>query len=243
TKKIGYVAAHTIPEVVRHINAFAIGIKEVCPDCEVHVVKIGAWYDPVKAREAAESLIAEGCDVLAFTEDTPTVVEVAQEHWNNGEYVLAFGHYSPMKDYGPDVCVSGQIVHWEVIYEDIVMKVYLGVYTPENLENVDYWWMLKEGAVELGCAKGEPINPNWEDELKSVMVTEKITGEQMSVYDLVMLRLEQMSEESPTFDPFTGPLYDNQGNLRAKPGQRLGHDDLWTMQWWYENVIGPELGG
>ncbi len=243
TKKIGYVAAHTIPEVVRHINAFAIGVKEVCPDCEVHVIKIGAWYDPTKARQAAETLIAEGCDVLAFTEDTPTVVEVAQEHWNAGEWVLAFGHYSPMMDYGPDVCVSGQIVHWEVIYEDIVTKVYLGVYTPENLENVDYWWLLKEGAVELGCAKGEPINPKFIDQLKAIMVTEKITGQEMSVYDLVMLRLQQMMEESPTFDPFTGPLYDNEGNLRALPGQRLGHDDLWTMQWWFENVIGPPLGG
>jgi len=27
TNKIGYVAAHTIPEVVRHINAFAIGVR------------------------------------------------------------------------------------------------------------------------------------------------------------------------------------------------------------------------
>ncbi|MEM2810652.1 MAG: BMP family ABC transporter substrate-binding protein, partial [Candidatus Korarchaeum sp.] len=34
SKKIGYVAAHLIPEVVRHINAFAIGVKEVCPDCK-----------------------------------------------------------------------------------------------------------------------------------------------------------------------------------------------------------------
>ncbi|MEM2195860.1 MAG: BMP family ABC transporter substrate-binding protein, partial [Sulfolobales archaeon] len=29
TGKIGYVAAFTIPEVIRHINAFAIGAKEV----------------------------------------------------------------------------------------------------------------------------------------------------------------------------------------------------------------------
>jgi len=30
--KVGYVAAHPIPEVVRHINAFALGVREVNPD-------------------------------------------------------------------------------------------------------------------------------------------------------------------------------------------------------------------
>jgi simple sugar transport system substrate-binding protein len=243
TNKIGYVAAHTIPEVVRHINAFAIGVKEVNPDAKVYVRVINAWYDPTKAREAAEALIAEGCDVLAFTEDSPTVIEVGQEYTEKGQQIYTFSHYSPMGDYGPDSYVSGQIAHWEVIYADILAKIYAGYYTTTNLENVDYWWMLRQGACELGGKVGELINPKFEDDLKAVMVTEKITGEQMSVYDLVMLRLKQMSEDVPTFDPFTGPLYDDKGVLRARPGERLGHDELWTMQWWYENVVGPELGG
>ncbi len=243
TNKIGYVAAHTIPEVVRHINAFAIGVKEVNPDAKVYVRVIHAWYDPTKAREAAEALIAEGCDVLAFTEDSPTVIEVGQEYTEKGQQIYTFSHYSPMEDYGPDSCVSGQIAHWEVIYADILAKVYAGYYTTTNLEDVDYWWMLRQGACELGGKEGEPINPKFEDELKAVVVTDKITGEQISVYDLVMRRLKQMSEDVPTFDPFTGPLYDDKGVLRARPGERLGHDELWTMQWWYENVVGPELGG
>ena len=242
TNKVGYVAGFTTPEVVRHINAFAIGVKEVNPNAKVYVRVLNAWYDPTRAREAAEALIAEGVDVLAFTEDSPTVVQVAEEHYKKGQPIYAFGHYSPMKAYGPDVCVSGQIVHWEKIYEDILAKIYLGIYTNTNLQNVDYWWMLREGAVELGCSPGEPINPAIADKLKAVKVKEKITGKEMSVYDLVMLRLAQMSEEVPTFDPFTGPLYDNKGNLMAAPGERLGHDALWNMQWWMDNVIPPPAG-
>jgi simple sugar transport system substrate-binding protein len=242
TNKIGYVAAYTIPEVVRHINAFAIGAKEVNPNVKVYVREIHAWYDPTKAREAAEALIAEGVDVFAFTEDSPTVVQVAEEYYKKGKPIYVFGHYSPMKTYGPDVCVSGQIVHWEKIYEDILAKIYLGVYTNTNLQNVDYWWMLHEGAVELGCWPGEPINPAIADKLKAVKVKEKITGKEMSVYDLVMLRLAQMSEEVPTFDPFTGPLYDNTGKLMAAPGERLGHDALWTIDWWMDNVVPPPAG-
>ncbi|RLG53715.1 MAG: BMP family ABC transporter substrate-binding protein, partial [Thermoproteota archaeon] len=238
TGKVGYVAAHPIPEVIRHINAFAIGVKEVNPEAKVYVRWLFSWYDPAKAREAAEALIAEGCDVLAFTEDSPTVVQVGQEYTEKGRQIYTFAHYSPMLKFGPDSCVSGQLVHWEKIYEDIIAKVYLGVYNTTNLQSVDYWWMLREGAVELGCDFGVPINPKFIPLLKEIKVTEKITGEEMSIYDLVMLRLKQMSEEVPTFDPFTGPLYDQEGNLRARPGERLGHDELWTMMWFVDNVVG-----
>lgn len=37
TNKVGYVAAYPIPEVLRHINAFALGVKEANPDARVYV--------------------------------------------------------------------------------------------------------------------------------------------------------------------------------------------------------------
>ncbi len=266
TGKAGYVAAHPIPEVIRHINAFAIGFAEVAEQRyergelpnppEVHVVWLHAWYNPTAARQAAETLIGRGCDVLAFTEDSPTVVEVCQEYYEKGQPIYSFAHYSPMYVYGPDVVVSGQLVHWEVIYEDIVTKIALGIYTPKNLRNVDYWWMLHEGAVELGCDYGMPINPKFEEPLKAVKVIDRVSGEEMTVYDLVFERLEQMSRypahlqitdengnlvwitPDVPFDPFTGPLYDQDGTLQVAEGDRLGHDALWTMMWFVEWVVG-----
>jgi simple sugar transport system substrate-binding protein len=92
----GYVGAFPIPEVVRHINAFALGVKAANPKATVSVRWINSWYDPAKAKEAAEALVAEGCDVLAFTEDSPTVIEVAQAHTKAGKPVYSFAHYSPM---------------------------------------------------------------------------------------------------------------------------------------------------
>jgi len=238
TNKLGYVAPYPTPEVVRHINAFAIGAKEVNPKAKVYVRWLFSWYDPGKAKEAAQSLIADGVDALAFTEDSPTVVEVGEQYTKSGKQIYTFAHYSPMLKFGPDSCVSGQLVHWEKIYEDILSKIYTGIYNSTNLANVDYWWMLKEGAVELGADYGVPINPKFVPKLKSIKTTDKITGKKMSVYDLVMLRLKQMKEENPTFDPFTGPIYDQNGKLRARAGQRLGHDALWTMDWFIDNVVG-----
>jgi len=238
TNKIGYVAAYPIPEVIRHINAFALGIKEVNPDAKVYVKWIYAWYDPVKAREAAEALINEGCDVLAFTEDSPTVVEVGEQYTKEGKQIYTFSHYSPMLKYGPDTVVSGQLVHWEVIYRDILVKIYTGVYNTTNLENVDYWWMLREGAVELGCDFGVPINPKFVDELKAKVIDHPEFG-RISVYDLVFKRLKQMSEPTVVFDPFTGPIRDQEGNIRIPAGMRADHDTLWTMDWFVDNVATP----
>ncbi len=244
--KVGYVAAHPIPEVVRHIDAFALGVREVNPKAKVYVVWIHAWYDPPKARAAAESLIAQGVDVLAFTEDSPAVIEVAQEYYNRGIPIYVFSHYSPMLKFGPNVVVSGQLVNWGVIYEDIVAKVLTGVYNTTNLKNVDYWWLLSERAVELGADFGVPINPKFVEVLKKVKVNEKISGDDISVYDLVMLRLKQMSEPRPAFDPFCAvkePILSQDGKVLVRLGECLGHEALWSIMSFVDNVVGSIPAG
>ncbi|WP_017873573.1 BMP family ABC transporter substrate-binding protein [Candidatus Caldatribacterium saccharofermentans] len=237
TGKLGYVGAFPIPELKRHINAFALGARRVNPNAQVLVRWLQtSWYDPAGAKEAAESLIAEGVDVLAFTEDSPTVVQVAAEHG-----LPSFGHYSPMYKFAPNFVASGQLVHWEAIYFDFFAKVYAGLYTPKNLENVDYWWLLREGAVELGADFGMPINPVFEDQLKSTMVNDPIYGE-ISVYDLVFALLKAMADPEYAFSPFTGPIRDRKGNLRVPEGVRLTMDELITMEWAAEGVVGAWPG-
>lgn len=197
TGHIGYVAAYLIPEVVRHINAFAIGAREVGEQLgkkiTVHVIEIGAWYDPTKARQAADTLVKQyNVDVLVFTEDSSAIPEYAEEN-----KIYVFSHYGPMLKFAPTMTVSGQLVRWEVIYADILVKVKAGVLRPDNLDKVDYWYLLSSGAVELGADIDEKgnvvaINPRYIDVLKNIIVTDKLTGEKISVYDLVWRRYWQM---------------------------------------------------
>ena len=236
TGKIGYVGAFPIPEVKRHISAFTIGVREVNPNAEVHVRWIYEWFNPAAAKEAAEALIAEGCDVFAFTEDSPTVVQVAAE-----KGLPSFGHYSPMYDFAPDYVVSGQLVHWEKIYEDFLVKIHEGVYTTKNLRHVDYWWLLSQGAVEVGAKPGMVINPKYEDALKNYVIDHPVFGK-VSVYDLVFIRLAQMANPGITFDPFQGPVYDRKGNLRVPEGMWMSYDALITMEWAAAGIVGPWPG-
>ncbi len=230
--KIGYVAAFPIPELVRHINAFALGIKAVNPAARVSVKWTYAWYGPDKAREAAEALIAEGCDALAFTEDTPAVIEVGQEHCEKGEQIYTFSHYSPMQPYGVDSVVSGQLSDWGVMYEKILSDIYNGTWT-----NNDMWWLIAEKATYLGGALDQTVNPKFIDELKTVKVNDPDFGS-INVYDLVNKRYEQMKKGTEAFDPYTGPIKDNKGNIQIKPGIKASKGELLSIMYYVDNVSG-----
>ncbi|GHG34832.1 BMP family ABC transporter substrate-binding protein [Deinococcus indicus] len=228
--KLGYVAAFPVPELKRHISAFALGARAVNPKATVSVKWINAWFDPNKAREAAESLISEGAGALAFTEDTATVVQTAA-----ARKIPSFAHYSPMYKFAPDYVVSGQIVHWEKIYIDFLSKVRSGKYTAKNLQNVDYWNLLKGGSVELGAQDGMAINPKWVSALKAKSMT--VNGKKTTVYDRVMALKTEM-EKGGKFDPFTGPLKDRNGILRVPAGKVASVAELNNMAWVVPGVTG-----
>ncbi|MEM0005299.1 MAG: hypothetical protein QXJ95_01225 [Ignisphaera sp.] len=71
-----------------------------------------------------------------------------------------------------------------------MLKVKSGVYTPYNLENVDYWWLLKLRRSRALGADVNPdgsvvmINPKFKPVLRNVIVKDKLTGKIMNVYEL-----------------------------------------------------------
>jgi len=74
SKKLGFIAAKPIPQVLRNINAFTLGARSVKPDITVTAVFTGDWSLPVKEADAANSLIDQGIDVLTMHVDSPKVI-------------------------------------------------------------------------------------------------------------------------------------------------------------------------
>ncbi len=232
--KVGYVGAFPIPELFRHMNAFALGIKEVNPDASVYVKWINAWYGPDKAKEAAEALVAEGCDVLGFTEDTPAVVEVGQSHTAAGKPVYTLSHYSPMQSYGEDSVISGQLIDWGIMYEKMILDVYNGTWESSRMV-----YLMEDGAAKLGGLEGSPINEKFIPALKAKMVQSQDFGE-ISVYDLVMKRHNQMKEGRQVFDPYKGPITDQAGTVRIEDGVLPGFLDFLdtpAIQFYVDNFV------
>jgi simple sugar transport system substrate-binding protein len=232
SNKIGYVGAFPTPEVVRHIDAYALGVKAANPRAKVQVRWIYSWYDPGKAKEAAEALVADGVDCMAFTEDSPAVIEVGQDHTRKGKPVYTFSHYSPMQQFGPDSVVSGQLVDWGVMYVKMFQDIYDGKFSNEDL-----WWMAREKAAMLGGAMNEPVNAKFVEPLKQVTVETRDLGK-LSVYDLVMKRYDQMKQGREVFDPFAGPIADNKGKERIPAGRIGTKAELLSIDYFVDNIVG-----
>src|SRR5262245_27690518 len=71
SKKLGFIAAKPIPQVLRNINAFTLGARSVDPKITTQLIVTGDWSMPVKEAEAANSLIDQGVDVITCHADNP----------------------------------------------------------------------------------------------------------------------------------------------------------------------------
>ncbi len=94
--EIGLVCTYPIPEPVRGINAFTLGLqrglKEAGYDpsqARVRVSWIYSWLDPSKEREAAVGFLEAGFKTIRQVPDTPTVSQTTCEY--PGTVALGYG--------------------------------------------------------------------------------------------------------------------------------------------------------
>ena len=145
TNTIGYVASFPIPEVIRGINAFTKGVREVNPEATVKVLWVSSWYDPAKEREAAETLILQNADVLTQHTDSPAVIQTAEA---KGKY--AIGYHSDMSAYGAKAHLTSAIHNWGPIYLAKTKAVLDGEWKKEDL-----WYGIKEGVTDISPFNSE----------------------------------------------------------------------------------------
>jgi len=139
TNTLGFVGSFPIPEVIRNVDAFTLGALSVNPKIKTKVIWVDTWYDPGKERQAAETLVAQGADMLAQNTDSPAVVQVAEE-----KGVHAFGWDSDMAKYGPKAELTANTENWGVYYIREAKRVLDGTWKGDQTH-----WGIKEGLVVL----------------------------------------------------------------------------------------------
>ena len=158
TNRIGYVAAHPYPTVLRGINGFMLGVRKANPQATVRVVFTQAWYDPAKSREAADSLFDVGVDVITQHQDSPAPVQAAERR---GKY--AIGYNWDMTRFAPKGHLTAAIFNWGVIVEAMTKAVLNGTWKSEPI-----FWGLEKGAVDIA-----PLNPIVPKEVKELVDKER----------------------------------------------------------------------
>ena len=158
--KIGYVAAIPIPEVLRGINAFTLGVRSVNPAATVQVVWTSTWFNPKLEQQAAESLLAKGVDVLAQHQDSTAVGEAAKE--KGAKWV---GYNDDQSSVAPDAWLTAPVWNWGGYYTKAAEAKLAG-----KCDNGEYYGTMADGMVALADF-GSSVDQATKDHIESVKKT------------------------------------------------------------------------
>ena len=168
SNRIGYVAPFPIPEVVRGINAFTLGLKSVNEDAIVDVIWISSWSDAPRARETADLLIAKGADVITHHTETSAAIRAADIAG-----VWSIGYQSDRSQAAPNHHLVSVVHNWIPIYIRKVDAMITGTW-----EAASEWVGIEEDATKL---------VGWGDEVPAeVIEAVEATRQQMLAGELVV---------------------------------------------------------
>ena len=102
--------------------------------------------DAAKAREAAGSLIGNGCDVIAQHQDSASPQEAAEE-----AAVHSVGYHCDMSASAPTANVASAVWNWGPYYVAAVQSIMDGTWTGEN-----YWGGMSDGVVDIVLTTNVP---------------------------------------------------------------------------------------
>jgi simple sugar transport system substrate-binding protein len=204
----GYVAGFPVPEVVQGINAFALGMRAVNPAAQVRVVWLNTWFDPAREREAAQTLVNQGADVLANHSGSPAVPQTAQANFRS-KGVRAIGYQSDMRRFAPDAQLAAVVPDWSGHYIRAAQAVIDGRWSPRPV-----WGGMKDGMVQLVAV--DPALPAALRQRVEARRGEIVAGR---------------------FAVFAAPLRDNAGRVRLAGGA-LDDGAIATMNWLVDGVVG-----
>lgn len=217
--KVGLVGTFPIPEPVRGINGFTLGLqrglKEAGKDptsAEVRVVWINSWLDGQKEQMAAQGLTAEGYKVVRQMADTPYSSQAACQE----EGVLAVGYGTDVTPYAACSIVTNEW-NWGDYYVARVKTALDGTWKSQD------WW----GGFEANAVK----MVGWNDKLVSA--------------DIRQAAEKIVADIKGGFDPFCGPISGiglgvdgKEVKVEVPQGKCLSNMDLLTMQWYVDGVKG-----
>ncbi len=211
---IGYVGTFPTPDVLCGINAFALGARMVRPSALVSVEWTRKW-DTARgvSQESMERLATQGADIIC--------------HHNtlaNRNFAPEYGVFTVTRDPGgaivPDRYLAVPVWNWGIFYEKVLRSILSGTMrigadaaSASPIRN--YWWGMDSGLLDFFYARN--IIPRDTQKLLEALKNAIVSN---------------------AFTPFSGPVYDREGMLRVEDGETATHDEIVSMDWMVEGVLG-----
>ena len=212
SNKLGYVYAFPISQSIDNINAFQLGAKSVNPAAKTYVVNTSNWCDPGKQAEAANSLLAEGVDVITQHQDcTATIIKTAEA---KGAFTV--GYHADASTLAPKGWLTGSEWKWGPLYVDIVKTAAAGQFTGSKY-NANYRVGLKTGNNPFVQS---PFGPSVSADTKAAIETAKATI------------------AKPDGSPFKGPVIAQDGKTIFPAGMVPDYAAIEALTVFVDGVVG-----
>ena len=160
TKKgvVGYILPFPFAEMIRHANAFTLGVQETHPGAKVKVVYTNAFFDPAKEKKASEGLIAAGADVIGQNVDGTAAGQAAQ-----AAGVPWVGYNSNSQKFAPTSWLTASVYDWGLYYLDRVKAAANGTWKAGS-----YYGSIKDGFTDIA-----PFGPKVSSKTKALIASRK----------------------------------------------------------------------
>lgn len=115
--------------------------------------------------------------------------------------------------------IAMPLIHWGKFYEQLIRTIMDGTWKYDDSSSsekkaINYWWGMSAGVVDVICSQNLPIGTKRLVELLKKVIS---SGE---------------------YSPFQGVLYSQTGIVQSDPDRTLTPEEIVTMDWLAENVIG-----
>ena len=215
TNTIGYVAPFPLNEVVCGINAFALGVKMINPEAKVLLQWMMSWDDEKKSNEAQSILKNNGADIVSH-----------HNTLSNKHFLKDYGVYTMMSkndgEIGPEEHIAAPVWNFGIFYEKIIKSIIAGgfknFYDHSGISGKqvrNFWWGMDSGVIDFFYSK------------------RLVPLETQKLIDLI-----KQSIVTRAYHIFTGPIYDNKGNLKIEHGEYATREQIISMNWLVNYVDG-----
>ena len=212
--KIGIEAPFAIPEIIRHINAFTLGAQSVNPAATTKVVWTKDWFNPTAEKQAAESLVSAGVDVIFSHQDSPSAGEVAKA--NNIPWI---GYDSDQSGAYASVWQTAPTYNWGPYELSSVNKLISKTWKQNN-----YYGTIADNFTSLANFGS------------------LVAADTKATIDAELQKAK--SGDAKAFGWYWGlaDRQDQSGAVKITKGQTLSQSDLYSMSWFVKGVDGNPKG-
>jgi basic membrane protein A len=211
--RIGYIAPYPAADILSGLNAFALGARMVNPRIEVYIKWAMNRNIIIGTDELTRELASVGADIISH-HNTLINRKFAKEY---GVYTLKSNEIG---EYLPDKYLAVPIWNWGIFYEKYIRSILAGG-TRLGIDNANtgrfrnFWWGLDSGLLDFFYAKSH---------------VPAATGRMVEFFKTSII--------SQSYKVFTGPIYDNKGNLVVESGEELEREQILSMDWLVEGIVG-----